>query len=101
MEESITSLEKYDWFIKDKLEQLGYEDEKLKVAMYSTAVLAIVGIPLSGYSAALSIGTASLKIKRHIIGKRVKTLEEYTTLNKKVIRVLKEKKDIMQKVIDT
>lgn len=59
------SLEKLQWRIRDKLEELKNSDEKCKWAMYSSAIIALLGMPVSGYSVAIAIGSGSFKFKRY------------------------------------
>jgi len=68
--------------------------------MYSSAIIALLGMPVSGYSVAIALSTGSFKYKRYQISREMEELLKYQELNTKMLSVLKEKEDLMRKVID-
>eukprot|EP00347_Sterkiella_histriomuscorum_P022440 403338480 len=100
IQEIIQQIEKFQWQIKDKLEELTTQDAKCKWAMYSSAFVTLLGMPVSGYSVALAIGTGSIKYKRYKISMTTHNLTQFQELNMKILRLLKEKEEFMRKMID-
>ena len=69
--------------------------------MYGSAVIALVGMPASGYSVALALGAGSFYHKRSLIAEQMEQLQKFKECNKKTLKLMKEKEDILRKIIDT
>ncbi|CDW86389.1 UNKNOWN [Stylonychia lemnae] len=100
IEEIVMALEKLQWGIKDELVSLKKEDEKCRWGIYSSAIITLMGMPVSGYSVALAIGTGSFQYKRHQISQKMQLLMQYHEVNDKNLRIIREKEDIIRKIID-
>lgn len=100
IEESVCSLEKLQWAIKDRYEELKIKDERCKWGMYSSAIITLLGMPVTGYSVALALSSGSFKYKRYLINQEIEELLKYQEMNAKSLRVLHEKEDLMRKLID-
>lgn len=68
--------------------------------MYSSAIIALLGMPVSGYSVAIALSTGSFRYKRYMINQQVEELLKYQEMNAKNLRALKEKEELMRKLID-
>lgn len=68
--------------------------------MYSSAIITLLGMPVTGYSVALALSSGSFKYKRYLINQEIEELLKYQEMNAKSLRVLHEKEDLMRKLID-
>ncbi len=68
--------------------------------MYGSAIITLLGMPVTGYSVALALSSGSFKYKRYLINMEIEQLLKYQEMNAKNLRVLHEKEDLMRKLID-
>ncbi len=68
--------------------------------MYGSAIITLLGMPVTGYSVAVALSSGSFKYKRYLINMEIEQLLKYQEMNAKNLRVLHEKEDLMRKLID-